>query len=189
MEMVVLFPKTLNNVAASRHSLRNAVRCLSSASLLLALSCGIATNARAHGTHDDHQDDGHHGAQVAQNAGAVTSNVLLETSTHGDGVPIVYPTGKPLITVRTTHIPPGAVIPKHRHPIPLVVYILEGELTLHVDDGSVRVAKEGEAFMEASNWHYGQNAGTKPVRLLAVYPGEVGAPLSVRAPDPAKPVQ
>lgn len=34
---------------------------------------------------------------------------LLESLPHGDGVPIVYPKGKPLITVRIiTEIPPCA---------------------------------------------------------------------------------
>ncbi|RTR22449.1 cupin domain-containing protein [Azospirillum griseum] len=184
--MVVFFSKTLNDFAPSRSIASGAARHLGGLALALVLACGVVGGARAHGTHDDdHHQDGPLAAQVAQSAGAVTSTLLLETSTHGDGVPIVYPKGTPLITARITQIPPGAVIPKHRHPIPLFVYMLEGELTLHVDNGTIRVAKEGEAFMEASNWHYGQNAGTKTVRLLAVYPGEVGAPLSVRAPDPA----
>ena len=122
-----------------------------------------------------------HAEQVAEGTPAPTSTPLLETSTHGDGVAIVYPTGKPLITARITEIPPGAATPRHRHTIPLFVYILEGELTLHGEDGSTRRVKQGDAFMEATDWHFGSNEGSATVRLLAVYPGEVGAPLSIRA--------
>jgi hypothetical protein len=49
-----------------------------------------------------------HAEQLAEGTPVPTSTPLLETSTHGDGVPIVYPTGKPLITARITEIPPGA---------------------------------------------------------------------------------
>lgn len=118
--------------------------------------------------------------QVAEGAPAPTSTLLLESSTHGDGVPIVYPTGTPLITARITDIPPGAATPRHRHTIPLFVYMLEGELTLHGEDGSTRLVKQGDAFMEATDWHFGRNEGTATVRLLAVYPGAVGVPLSIR---------
>jgi quercetin dioxygenase-like cupin family protein len=122
-----------------------------------------------------------HGEQVAEGAPAPVSTPLLESSTHGDGVPIVYPKGQPLITARITEIPPGAATPRHRHTIPLFVYILEGELTLHGEDGSTRLVKQGDAFMEATDWHFGRNEGSAKVRLLAVYPGEVGTPLSIRA--------
>ena len=56
-------------------------------------------------------------------------------------------------------------------------------MTLHGEDGSTRRVKQGAAFMEATDWHFGSNEGSATVRLLAVYPGEVGAPLSIRA-DP-----
>lgn len=47
---------------------------------------------------------------------AARSTVLLQTSTHANGVPIVYPTGKPLVTVRVTEIPPGVDTGVHNHP-------------------------------------------------------------------------
>jgi quercetin dioxygenase-like cupin family protein len=108
-----------------------------------------------------------------------TSILLLEATTHGDGAPLVYPAGKPKVTARVVEIGPGLKTNVHRHPIPLFAYILEGELTLHDASGSVRHAKAGEAFMESSGVHYGENESKTPVRLLAVYLGEEGAPLSV----------
>lgn len=115
-------------------------------------------------------------------ANAPTSVPLLEATTHGDGKPIVYPAGKPLITARLTEIKPGVETNHHRHPIPLFAYILQGELTLHDETGGVRKMKAGDAFMESSAWHFGRNEGTETVRLLAVYIGEQGAPLSIAKP-------
>jgi quercetin dioxygenase-like cupin family protein len=187
MEAVVLFAKTLT--VHSRNNMKSVgvPRLLGGIAVAALLTLGSAAQAQDAG-HDDDHHDGHQGAQVAEGKLTATSTLLLETSMHGDGVPIVYPKGTPLVTVRITEVPPGVIIPKHRHQIPLIVYMLEGDLTLHIDNGTVRVAKQGEAFIEASNWHYGENAGAKTVRLLAVYPGEVGTPLSIRPPAEPAPV-
>lgn len=115
-----------------------------------------------------------------------TSKVILQTDKHGNGIPFAYPLGKPLITARITEFEPGAATPRHRHVVPLFAYILEGELTIYSEDGTVHHVKAGDAFMEGSDWHYGRNEGGAKVKLLAVYVGEEGAPLAVRA-DPAKP--
>jgi quercetin dioxygenase-like cupin family protein len=111
------------------------------------------------------------------------STVLLQTSTHANGAPIVYPTGKPLVTVRVTEIPPGVDTGVHNHPIPLITYILAGELTIREVTGAAYVYKKGDAFVETAEFHHGVNEGKEPVRLLAVYPGEVGAPLSIKPPQ------
>ncbi|HYD29322.1 MAG TPA: cupin domain-containing protein [Azospirillaceae bacterium] len=120
------------------------------------------------------------GAQAQEAPLKPSSKVILETSTWGDGAPIEYPAGKPLITSRITEIPPGTETGRHRHPIPLFAYMLEGELTIQPDDQPARVFKAGDAFMELSSWHTGQNKGTVPVRLLAVYAGAEGTPLSIK---------
>lgn len=106
------------------------------------------------------------------------STVILKSTTTGDGVPLVYPTGAPQITSRITMFPPGAETPLHRHPQPLYAYILEGELTLMAEGQPVRKFKAGEAFMETSQWHVGRNDGDIPVKLLSVYSGAVDLPLS-----------
>lgn len=121
-------------------------------------------------------------ADEAGGTNGPTSVPLLEATTHGDGQPLVYPAGKPLITARLTEIKPGVETNHHRHPIPLFAYILQGELTLHDETGGVRKMKVGDAFMESSAWHFGRNEGTETVRLLAVYIGEQGTPLSVAKP-------
>jgi quercetin dioxygenase-like cupin family protein len=188
VEAVVLFAKTLT--VQSRNDMKPVGVARLLGGIAIAALLALGGGAQAHETgHDDDHHDGHQSAQVAEGKLTATSTLLLESSTHGDGVPIVYPKGTPLVTVRITEVPPGVIIPKHRHQIPLIVYMLEGDLTLHIDNGTVRVAKQGEAFIEAWNWHYGQNATDKTVRLLAVYPGEVGTPLSIRPPADPSPAQ
>ncbi|BAI75231.1 conserved barrel domain protein (plasmid) [Azospirillum sp. B510] len=114
---------------------------------------------------------------------APRSTVLLQTTTHANGAPIVYPTGKPMVTVRVTEIPPGVDTGIHNHPIPLITYILEGELTIRGVSGVAYVYKPGDAFVETAEFHHGVNEGKEMVRLLAVYAGEVGAPLSIKPPQ------
>ncbi|MBK1837416.1 cupin domain-containing protein [Azospirillum sp. YIM B02556] len=111
---------------------------------------------------------------------APRSVVLLETPLHSDGKPIAYPKGAPQILVRTTEIPVGARTGVHSHPVPLVTYILNGVLTIQSATGETKTYKPGDAFVERTDWHEGINQGLEPVRLLAVYVGEVGAPLSIK---------
>lgn len=113
-------------------------------------------------------------------APAPKSFPLLQTETNSNGTPIVYPKGAPQITARITEIPPGARTGVHTHQIPLFVYILGGTLTIRGENGESMVYKEGDAYMERTDWHEGINEGSQTVRLLAVYPGEVGTPLSVK---------
>jgi len=106
------------------------------------------------------------------------ATVILKSTTTGDGAPLVYPTGTPEITARHVIFPPGSATPLHRHPIPLFAYMLEGELTITTEGQAPRIYKAGDAFMETSGWHVGRNLTDKPARLLSVYSGAVGIPLS-----------
>ncbi|MBP2299386.1 cupin domain-containing protein [Azospirillum picis] len=121
-----------------------------------------------------------HSVLVDPDSRAPRSVVLLETSVHSDGKPIVYPKGTPQILARVTEIPVGAKTGVHSHPIPLVTYILNGVLTIQSTSGETKTYKPGDAFVERTDWHEGINQGIEPVRLLAVYAGEVGAPLSIK---------
>ncbi|MBC7906059.1 MAG: cupin domain-containing protein [Rhodospirillaceae bacterium] len=117
------------------------------------------------------------------NKPATSSTVILKSTTTGDGIPLVYPTGTPQITSRITIFPPGAETPLHRHPTPLYAYILEGELTLLAEGQPVRHVKAGEAFMETAQWHVGRNDGNTPIKLLSVYAGSTELPLSELASE------
>lgn len=122
-------------------------------------------------------------ADETASANGPTVVPLLDAVAHGDGVPLAYPSGKPEVKARLIEIKPGVETNHHRHPVPLFAYILEGELTLHDERGGIRKVKAGDAFMESSDWHFGRNEGSDTVRLLAVYIGEQGTPLSVQKPD------
>jgi quercetin dioxygenase-like cupin family protein len=65
---------------------------------------------------------------------------------------------------------PGSASRPHRHPGPVVGYVLEGELEVAVDDGPVKVYKKGEAWFEPGRALHRVNRNpskTKPARFLA----------------------
>ena len=65
---------------------------------------------------------------------------------------------------------PGNASPPHRHPGPVIGYVLEGELEVAVDDGPVKVYKKGEAWFEPARALHRVNRNpskTKPARFLA----------------------
>ena len=122
-------------------------------------------------------------AAVAAEGEAVVSTKLLQTSVTNTGDPIVYPvTDKPQVTVAIVEIAPGAATPEHKHPYPLVGYILQGTLEVTAADGTVNVYKEGDALVEAlGKDHHGRNIGDTPVRVLITVMGVVDEPISVVA--------
>jgi quercetin dioxygenase-like cupin family protein len=112
---------------------------------------------------------------------------LLETTKTVVGEPIVYPTGAPAkITASIINLSPGASTGWHKHGIPLVGMIMDGELTVDYGSKGKRTFKPGEAFAEAINeTHQGTNTGTDMVRLFVVYMGAEGLPTSMpeKAPE------
>lgn len=109
-------------------------------------------------------------------AQAYPAKDLLATSTTIVGEPIRYPTSGPArITASIVTVKPGADTPFHRHPAPLVAYILEGELTVDYGAHGRRVYRKGDALVEAMDvGHRGLNLGTETVSLFAVYIGAEG---------------
>ena len=102
---------------------------------------------------------------------------LLVTGQTIVGENIQYPTsGAPKITVAVVTVAPGAPAAFHRHPVPLVAYILEGELTVDYGEKGVKTFRQGDALVEAMNVpHRGMNLGSGIVKLLAVYVGAEGS--------------
>jgi len=105
----------------------------------------------------------------AADAPKVSIEVLARTNTTITGEKIVVPPNPEVVAAIAT-FPPGAVLPVHKHPYPHYVYVLEGELTVYnVDTGKSFIAKKGDFVMETNtNWHYGRNEGTVPVKLFAI---------------------
>lgn len=116
-------------------------------------------------------------AALARDQGYYPVQELLVTGNTVVGESIQYPTtGAPRITVAVVTVAPGAPAAFHRHPVPLVAYILEGELTVDYGEKGVKTFRQGDALVEAMNVpHRGMNLGTGIVKLLAVYVGAEGS--------------
>ena len=113
---------------------------------------------------------------------------VLSTGTTVTGEPIRYPSGAPAqITAVEITLQPGQQTGWHTHPVPLVGYVLEGELTVDYGPKGQRIYRKGDALAEAMNEaHNGRNNGQEPVRILAVFVGMEGTPGSVPASPPAR---
>lgn len=101
---------------------------------------------------------------------------LLSSGTTVMGEPIRYPASGPArVTVSIVTIAPGADTVLHRHPAPLVAYILDGAVTVDYGSAGRKVFRKGEAMVEAMDVaHRGMNLGNEPVRILAIYLGAEG---------------
>jgi quercetin dioxygenase-like cupin family protein len=117
------------------------------------------------------------GAALARDQGYYPVQELLVTSQTVVGENIQYPTtGAPKITVAVVTVAPGTPAAFHRHPVPLVAYILEGELTVDYGEKGLKTFRQGDALVEAMNVpHRGMNLGSGTVKLLAVYVGAEGS--------------
>lgn len=102
---------------------------------------------------------------------------LLSSGKTVVGEDLRYPTtGAPRITVAIVTVGPGASASFHRHPVPLVAYVLEGELSVDYGAQGVKTYRRGDALIEAMNVsHRGMNHGPDVVKLLAVYIGAEGS--------------
>lgn len=117
----------------------------------------------------------------AADGNGVEVTVLAKSGSSWDGrVLPQYTNGKPEITILRITIPPGAVLPLHKHPVINAGVLLSGELTVVAEDGSTLQLKAGEALVEVVNtWHYGKNAGNKPAEIMVFYAGAMDMPITV----------
>ncbi len=110
----------------------------------------------------------------------------LETTKTITDQPIVYPTGAPAkITAGEVDVPPGGATSWHKHTIPVVGTILDGELTVDYGSKGKRTFKKGDAFVESINdIHQGTNTGSGTLRIYVVFIGAEGVPTSVPETGP-----
>jgi quercetin dioxygenase-like cupin family protein len=102
---------------------------------------------------------------------------LLETDQTIVGQGFAYPAGRAEITAARLTVPPGATVPLHLHPVPLFVYILQGQIVVDYGSLGTRTYRKGDAFVEAFQWpHRARNAGKGNVVILTVYAGAEGVP-------------
>ncbi len=115
---------------------------------------------------------------VLQSAGAAEDHyphmqILLETSQTIAGEPLAYPqTGSAKVTAAVITIPPGKSTGWHKHKIPLVGYLVSGELEMEYADGRRVMLRKGESIMEAiSVPHIGANLGSIPAQIFVAFLG------------------
>ncbi len=108
---------------------------------------------------------------------------VLSSTVTSSGQPIVLPQKDAQVIVSTYEIPPGAVLPKHKHPFPRYGYVQAGTIDVtNVDTGKTQTFKTGDFILEAvDQWHYGATVGTDTVRLLVIDMVEKGATNTVIA--------
>lgn len=100
----------------------------------------------------------------------LTVSPVLKTSTTVLGQPIEYTkTDSPEVVSLTQVFEPGGETGGHYHIHSSHIYVISGTLELEMVDGSKKLFKPGEAYMESVNtWHNGRNAGEGQLRLLVV---------------------
>lgn len=113
--------------------------------------------------------------------GNVEVNVLAKSASSWDGKVLpAYTTGKPEISILRIKIPPGAVLPLHKHRVINAGVLISGELTVVTEAGQTLHLKAGEALVEVvDTWHYGKNEGDKPAEIIVFYAGALEAPITV----------
>ncbi len=112
----------------------------------------------------------------------ITITEVMKGSTTITGQAIVYPKAdKAEMSSALIQIHPGKESGRHMHPVPTYVHVLEGTLTVEVEDGSRQAFKAGSGFLEAMNiWHNVKNLGETPLKFLVVFAGEEGKPNLIR---------
>ena len=107
---------------------------------------------------------------------------LLKASTTTDRQKLAYlRTDKAQIEAMLVEIKPGGQSGRHMHPVPTLVYIIKGTLTVELDDGSRHKYSAGKISMEVTNiWHNARNMARKSLKLLVIYLGERGKPNMLR---------
>ena len=79
-------------------------------------------------------------------------------------------------------IPVGGREGRHTHPGALIVYVLEGALSLDYEGKQQVTYKAGETFfVEAGKIHEGINKGTVPIKALASFVVPKGQPITKQA--------
>ena len=120
------------------------------------------------------------GVAWAQATG-LKATTILQAATTPEGQPIQFPLFRNQFTASLVEIAPGGQVGRHMHPVPVLVYIMEGELTVEADGQPARTYRPGQAAVEVVNtWHNGLNRGSVPVKFLVVYAGEEGKPTTLR---------
>ena len=115
----------------------------------------------------------------------VQSTELVRTSQSWDGVELPdYFQGRPELVAVKYEFPAGKKLGWYHHPVMNFGILVQGELTIIVQDGKEKTVHEGESVVEMVNTiHHGENRGSKPVILYMFYLSQKDIPLAVQHPE------
>ena len=120
-------------------------------------------------------------AQAIDGSDRVTATPVLKAQRTWVGQDIVYPKGQAEMSGVVVEMAPGGETGWHKHPVPSVGYVIEGQLEVHFKNGDVKKLNAGEAAAEAVDvWHNGVNVGEGPVKLVVFYVGTPNIKLTER---------
>ncbi|WP_028953788.1 cupin domain-containing protein [Synechococcus sp. CC9616] len=106
---------------------------------------------------------------------------LLKANKTLGGQTVIYPEGTPEMRIYRITLAPGAKIPLHTHPSPVIVYVQKGTLTnVRIVDGQEVIDTIGaeSGFLEGSpkEPHYVINNGNAPVVSIVTFASVEGMP-------------
>ena len=111
----------------------------------------------------------------------LTLTPILQTSRTFSGQPIHFPQSDNQLVAVLAEVAPGGQVGRHLHPHSLFVYILEGTLTIEMEDHGTHSFSAGEGLAEVVNtWHNGRNLGATPVKFLIIFTAQEGSPTIIR---------
>jgi quercetin dioxygenase-like cupin family protein len=113
----------------------------------------------------------------AEETKTISVNVLAKTDSSWDGNKLPdYAKGEPEVIILKINIPPGSVLPLHKHTVINAGVLLRGELTVVTEDEKVLYLKSGDSIVEVvDKWHFGRNDGNVPAEIIVFYAGIKGA--------------
>ena len=102
-------------------------------------------------------------------AGSPVTTHIMTTDKTVIGQPNDVPL-HPTVIATVITFKPGDKTAVHKHPFPHYGYVLQGTLTIvNTETGKSFQVKTGEFLVEMVNtFHYGENRGTAPVKILIV---------------------
>ena len=120
-------------------------------------------------------------AQAIDGSDMIKATPLLKAQRTWVGQDIVYPEGQAEMSGVVVEMAPGGETGWHKHPVPSVGYVIEGQLEVHFKNGDVKKLNAGEAAAEAVDvWHNGVNVGEGSVKLVVFYVGTPNIKLTER---------
>lgn len=98
------------------------------------------------------------------------STTLARTGSTITGQPISLPPAPFEVVFTRTVLPPGGVLPMHKHPWPRYALVESGRIRVRYEAAGIeREFGPGDALIETvDEWHEGATIGAEPVRILVI---------------------